>query len=286
MAAKRTLLAPSIALLLLLSCALSYAFLPAWMSLPDTPTLPHPASSSFASVKGVKLWYAVYGKGTPVILLHGGLANSNYWGKLIPELVDHHFQVIVIDTRGHGRSSRDETPYSYPLLASDVLAVMDHLKIKKAAIVGWSDGAITGLYLAIHAPQRITQLFAYGANSNFREIKEDALLHPTLIRYSLRAEKEYKLLSATPENFETFDSAVSEMESTQPDFSKAELNSISIPVCIADGTHDEFVKPDNVHYMAENIPDAQLQWIEDTSHFSMLQSPKLFNDLVITFLTV
>ena len=129
---------------------------PQWLTLPPTPSLPTPAKSGYAPVNGIKIWYAVFGRGTPVILLHGGLANANYWGELVPVLAAH-YRVVVMDSRGHGRSSRDARPYGYDLMASDVLALMDFLKIDKAALVGWSDGAIIGLDIAIHHPERLVK---------------------------------------------------------------------------------------------------------------------------------
>ena len=93
---------------------------PQWLSLPVTPSLPSPAQSGYAQVNGVRIWYAVFGHGQPVILLHGGLANSNYWGHLVPAL-SNEFQVIVIDSRGHGRSTRNVEPLGYGLMASDVI---------------------------------------------------------------------------------------------------------------------------------------------------------------------
>jgi pimeloyl-ACP methyl ester carboxylesterase len=76
-----------------------------------------------------------------VILLHGGLANSEYWGDQVPALTDAGYRAIMIDSRGHGRGSRDARAFTYELMASDVVAVMDALKVRRAAIVGWSDGA-------------------------------------------------------------------------------------------------------------------------------------------------
>ena len=87
-----------------------------WMTLPPTPSLPTPASSGKVEVNGASIWYAVFGKGVPVVLLHGGLANSNYWGNQVPGAGRTH-QVIVIDSRGHGRSTRSAAPYGYELMA-------------------------------------------------------------------------------------------------------------------------------------------------------------------------
>ena len=77
----------------------------------------------------------------------------------------------MLDSRGHGRSTRTETPIGYDLMASDVLALMDK-RIPKAALVGWSDGAIIGLDIAIHHPERLTRLFAFAANSDPSGVKD------------------------------------------------------------------------------------------------------------------
>lgn len=98
-------------------------------------------------------------------MLHGGLANSNYWGHQVRDLAKS-FRVIVMDSRGHGRSTRDNRPLTYDLLASDVIALMKHLNASKAAIIGWSDGAIIGLKVAISNPDQLSGLFAFGANSH------------------------------------------------------------------------------------------------------------------------
>src|SRR5438046_7559024 len=116
-----------------------------WQSLPPTPSLPTPAKSGYAPVNGIRMFYAVFGQGLPVLLVHGGLGNSNYWGEVIPILVRNHYEVIVADSRGHGRSTRTAEPYSYELMASDVLALLDYLRLTKVNSVGWCDGAILGL---------------------------------------------------------------------------------------------------------------------------------------------
>src|SRR5277367_367084 len=92
-----------------------------WQTLPQTPPLPPAVKKGYASVNGIRMFYAVFGSGSPVLLLHGGLGNSNYWGHVIPILVKNHFEVVVADSRGHGRSTRTAEPYSYELMAADTL---------------------------------------------------------------------------------------------------------------------------------------------------------------------
>ena len=137
-----------------------------------------------------------------MILLHGGLANSNYWGEQVPALAAH-YRVIVMDSRGHGRSTRNAQPFGYDLMASDVIGLMDFLKIRKAAIVGWSDGAILGLDIAIHHPERLTKLFAFAANSDPSGVA-DIAHSPVFNAYIARAEKEYEALSPTPHEYTAF----------------------------------------------------------------------------------
>lgn len=121
--------------------------------------LPVANDQGYIENNGVRIWYSTYGSGDPVILLHGGLGHSGNWGYQVPALVSAGRRVIVIDSRGHGRSTRDAQPYTYHLMATDVLAVMDALAIEKAAIVGWSDGACIALVLASQAPARIAGVF-------------------------------------------------------------------------------------------------------------------------------
>lgn len=255
---------------------------PQWLTLPPTPALPKAEESGLAAVNGIKIWYATFGKGDPVILLHGGLANANYWGHQVPALAER-YRVIVMDSRGHGRSTRDERPYGYELMASDVLGLMDFLKIPKAAVVGWSDGAILGLEIAIRHPARLTKLFAFAANSDPSAVK-DVDKSPVFSAFIARAAKEYEALSATPGQYESFLKQIGKMWATQPNYTAAELKGISTPTWIVDGDHDEAIKRENIEYMAAEIPGAGLLIQPEVSHFSFLQDPRQFNENVLHFL--
>ena len=255
---------------------------PQWLALPPTPTLPKPDRSGYAAVNGIKVWYAEFGRGEPVVLLHGGLANSLYWGKLVPALCER-YRVIVMDSRGHGRSSRSAQPYGYDLMASDVLGVMDTLKIQKPAIVGWSDGAILGLDIAIRHPGRVSKLFAFAANSDPSGVK-DVNQSPVFTAFIRRARVEYAAISPTPRQFDSFLAEIEKMWATQPHFSAAQLHGISVPTWIVDADHDEAIKRENTLYMADHIPHGCLLIQPGVSHFSFLQDPDQFNRDVLHFL--
>lgn len=90
-----------------------------WQVLPATPAPIHSERGGHAKINGISVYYAEYGQGSPVILLHGGLANSDYWGNQIKTLAPYH-TVIVMDSRDHGRSTRNSQPYGYDLMTDDV----------------------------------------------------------------------------------------------------------------------------------------------------------------------
>ena len=267
---------------LLFSCLASANAQQRWLTLPPTPTLPKATESGLAPVNGIKLWYATFGHGEPVVMIHGGLANSNYWARQIEALQDR-FRVIVLDSRGHGRSSRDARPYGYDLMASDVIALMDYLKIGKAAIIGWSDGAIIGLDIAMKNPERISGLFAFAANSDPSGVA-DISKSDVFNAYIARAGEEYKLLSPTPGGYDAFVDEIKKMWDTQPKWTAADLARIKTPTWIVDGDRDEAIKRDNTEFMAISIPNAGLLIQPQVSHFSFLQDPRQFSNDVLHFL--
>ncbi len=255
---------------------------PQWMTAPPAPTLPKASKSGHAPINGIRIWYAAFGHGRPVILLHGGLVNANYWGHQVRALQGR-YRVIVMDSRGHGRSTRNAEPYGYDLMASDVLGLMDYLKIRKAAIVGWSDGAIVGLDIAMLHPDRVSKLFAFAANSDPSGVA-DISKSPVFNTYLARARADYKRLSPTPDQFNSFLAQITKMWETQPNWTAADLARVRVPTWIVDGDHDEAIKRENTEFMAAHIPGAGLLIEPEVSHFAFLQDPRQFDDDLLHFL--
>ena len=278
MAALRKLLLA----LAILACGTPALATPQWLNLPPTPSLPKAARSGLAPVNRIKIWYATFGHGESVVMLHGGLASADYWGRQVRALQTH-YQVIVMDSRGHGRSSRDAQPFGYDLMASDVLALMDYLGIKKAAIVGWSDGAIIGLDIAMHHPERVSKLFAFAANSDPSGVA-DIAKSDVFNAYIARAGEEYKRQSPTPTEYKAFVEEITKMWETQPKWTDADLARIKVPTWIVDADHDEAIKRENTEFMAAHIPGAGLLIQPEVSHFSFLQDPEQFTGDLLHFL--
>jgi pimeloyl-ACP methyl ester carboxylesterase len=257
---------------------------PLWETLPAPARLPHPVSTGYAAHDGARIYYAVYGRGAPVILLHGGLANGEYWGNQVRALGRAGYRAIVIDSRGHGRSTRDERPYTYELMASDVVAVMDALKIERAPVVGWSDGAIIGLVMALKDPDRLTKVFAFAANMDPSGVRSDTLTNPTFARFITEAGAAYARLSPTPGGYAAFTQAINRMWDTEPNYTAADLARIRTPVAIVDGDHDEAIKREHTDYLARAIPGAEEIILPGVSHFAMLQNPLVFDAAMLDFL--
>src|SRR5919109_5400454 len=204
--------------------------------------LPATNDQGYVEHEGARIWYATYGAGSPVILLHGGLGHSGNWGYQVPALVENGYRAVVIDSRGHGRSTRDARPFTYKLMASDVAAVMDALHLQKAGLVGWSDGACTAFILASKAPTRVAGVFFFACNMDPSGAKQITEFTPILRRCIGRHAQDYKRLSATPDHFDEFANAVRLMQKTQPNYSVDDLVQISVPVVIVQSEHDEFIK--------------------------------------------
>lgn len=265
------------------SCGTKQAY--CWSILPPTPPLPQPRKAGYAHVNGIKLWYAIFGHGSPVVMLHGGLANSDYFGHQIPAL-DKQYEVITVDSRGQGRSGMSSQPITYTLMASDVVGLMNHLHLQKAAVVGWSDGAIIGLELAVHYPSRVSRLFAFAANTTPSGVDDNFINNsPVWKQYIARTEQEYKTSSPTPDGYSKLLKNITHMWATEPDLTAAELQKITVPTWIVDGDHDRAIRRSNDDFMFHHIPGAEELILPGVSHFAFLQRPKEFDAAILHFLT-
>ncbi|HUS28112.1 MAG TPA: alpha/beta hydrolase [Kofleriaceae bacterium] len=259
-----------------------------WQTLtPPTATMPTAASTGFVERDGASLYYATYGdaKNPPVVLLHGGMGNSDHWVLQIPALTDKLY-VIAIDSRGQGRSTRTKAKPSYDLMADDVLAVLDKLEVKHAAFVGWSDGGEIALKLGIHHPDRVDKLFVMGANYDANGSKpRSGKPSQTFATYSARCRKDYAKLSKTPKQFDQLTQWLLPIWKNPMGFTKDQLKQIKAPTVIADGDHDEIIKLSQLEEMAKLIPNAKLRVFADTSHFVLWQDTESLNAALVEFLT-
>ena len=272
----------SIAILAILSLFLAMASAHSaerWASLPPFPPMPQPKASGMADVNDIKMYYAEYGAGDPILFIHGGLGNADVWAAQVADFAKDHL-VIVADSRGHGRSTRSQQPFGYDLMTSDYAALLDYLKIGKVTLVGWSDGGIIGIDMAMKHPEKLTRVIAQAANVTTDGVKPDVMSNKTFNDYINVAGEYYKKLSPTPNEYDAFVNQISQMWATQPAWTAADLGKITVPVTLAIGDHDEAVKLDHTQMMAKEIPGAKLVILKDASHFAMLQDPEGYDTMI------
>jgi pimeloyl-ACP methyl ester carboxylesterase len=248
------------------------------------PALPVATAEGYVEHDGARIWYATFGSGPPVVLLHGGLGHSGNWGYQVPALIAAGYRAMLIDSRGHGRSTRDARPFTYELMASDVLAVLDTLGVEQAPMVGWSDGACIALTLAMQVPARVAGVFFFACNMDPSGTKELDESNPMLGSCFGRHAEDYARLSATPDDFRAFVGAVSQMQATQPNATARDLAEVRVPVAIVQSEGDEFIKREHAEYLARSIPGAELVILSGVTHFAPLQRPEVFNATVLGFL--
>jgi pimeloyl-ACP methyl ester carboxylesterase len=253
-----------------------------WLTLPEPAAMPKADQSGYAPVNGIQMYYAVFGHGDPILLIHGGLGHADIWASQVATLSKTH-KVIVADSRGHGRSTRTEQPYGYDLMASDYLALLDYLKIDKTALVGWSDGGIIGIDIALHHPERLTRLYAQAANVTTDGVDPSVATNKTFAAYIERSGHDYKKLSKTPDQYDAFVGQISHMWASEPAWTKEQLGKITTPTAIVAGDHDEAIKREHTEYMASAIPGAKLIILPNASHFAMLQAPDEYSQSVLGF---
>ncbi|MET3711909.1 pimeloyl-ACP methyl ester carboxylesterase [Sphingomonas trueperi] len=241
-------------------------------------------SGDYLAIKGARIWYASIGKGKPVVLLHGGLTSSRSWDAQVPALLASGHRVILIDSRGHGRSTMGPLPLRYDLLAEDVLAVLDHLHLARPAVIGWSDGAIVALLVAMRAPQRLGAVYAFGANMDKASVRPNAGDAPILATVAPRLVADYAARSPDPSGFGRLQQAVRAMQASQDDIGPEQLRRIRTRVTIAGSAQDEFILPTHFRALAKAIPSAQLALFPAAGHFLPWQNPALFNRALLTFL--
>jgi pimeloyl-ACP methyl ester carboxylesterase len=255
-----------------------------WTRLPEPPPMPAPVKTGMAPVNGIQMYYAVYGEGdgVPILMIHGGLGYADIWANQVKDLARDH-RVIVADSRGHGRSTRDKQAFGYDLMASDYLALLDYLKIDKVDLVGWSDGGIIGLDIAMKHPEKLRKLFAHAANSRVDGVRADVMESKTFLAYIERCGKIYQSVSPTPAEYDAFVQQISAMWASQPNWSDADLQRIATPTQIVLGDHDEAVDRKHTEYLAAQIPNAKLILLKDVSHFAMLQDPAGYTAAIRAF---
>ncbi len=206
-------------------------------------------------VNNVNLYYEIYGKGQPIILLHGNSETHQIFDKLIEKLKDH-YKIYAIDSRCHGKSE-DLVDISYTTMRDDIIGFIKKLNIVKPILYGFSDGGIVGILVAIKEPELLSKLIVSGANITPDGIKKKDYLLTKLV-YLFTRNKLFKMML------------------NEPNLSKEDLNNINIPTIVLAGEKD-CIRYEHTKYIADNIRNSKLEIIKNENHGSyIVHNEKLY----------
>lgn len=226
-------------------------------------------AGNYKQINGIKMYYEVYGSGEPLVLLHGnGGSIKGHGGRI--EYFQKQFQVIAIDSRGHGKSTDSSNKQlTYTQMADDINVLLDSLKIKNAYVWGQSDGGILGLLLAINHPDKTAKVATFGANlfpgkkAIYNEI--DQMVVETLkTTKDPRTKNLYTLLA------------------NQPNITDKDLQKIKCPVLIMSGDRDA-IRLEHSIEIFDNIPNSNFFVMPGATHFGAYEKPDLFNLVLTSF---
>jgi pimeloyl-ACP methyl ester carboxylesterase len=237
------------------------------------------AAGKYADIRGFKMYYEIYGTGEPLLFIHPNGGSIKSFENQI-EFFSKKYQVILADSRAQGKSADATDSLSYELMADDYNALLDHLKLKQVYIIGWSDGGINGLLLAMRHPDKVKKLAATGANLS----PDTTALHPYVYNDILQTEK--KLLDSMKKTGKAAGVKnaykVNHMMLVHPHIKPAQLHKITAPVLIIGGDH-EAIPVKHTALIAESIPNSYLWIIPASGHSTPVYQKDWFNGLIESF---
>lgn len=230
-------------------------------------------TGKYIDVNGVSLYYEIYGEGEPLLMIHGnGNSMSGFIGNV--EELSKHYKVIFVDCRGRGASTYNKgVELTFDLQIEDLKQFLDKLNIQKTHIVGWSDGGILALLMAIQHPDRVDKIVSMAANifpegcvdlDGMKEIRDN------LVKENVDHKNDLAI-------------DLYNLDINYPNLKYEDLSVIKSKTLIMAGDHDE-IKNEHTLKMFEAIPGAQLAIVPNANHYLPSNNPKLFNEIVLRFL--
>jgi pimeloyl-ACP methyl ester carboxylesterase len=234
------------------------------------------AAGKFYPVRGFKMYAETYGKGQPLLIIHGNGGSISNFTNQIPYF-SKKYKVILADSRAQGKSVDAGDSLSYEMMADDYAALLDAMKIDSALVIGWSDGGINGLLLSIRHPEKVKKLAVTGANlwpdttAVFSDV-EDIVL-PVYTELKNKQQR-------TPREKDAW--KLTRLLVEEPQIRLADLRQIQAPTLVIGGDHD-VIKPEHTLLIAQNIPNAYLWILPNSGHSTPLVYTDEFNRKIDDF---
>jgi pimeloyl-ACP methyl ester carboxylesterase len=235
----------------------------------------------------VHTYYELYGSGDPLILLHGGMCTAETFDGQTPALAEH-FRVYLPERRAHGRTADVPGPITDEIMAQDTIAFIEAVGIERAHLVGWSDGALVGLLMALWRPELVGKLVLMAQSVSWEGV------HPELAPFVGRMTKDmvppqlkqaYEALS--PDGPDHLDAVLDKMLAlwnTDPAFPLSDLERVAAPALVLAADDDITLSIEHAAAMQRALPDSQLAVVPGASHAVPMEKPELVNRLILDFL--
>ena len=257
-------------------------------------------------VNGCEFYYEIHGQGDPLVLIMGLRRNAEWWYRQIPEL-SRHFQVIVFDNRGAGRSDKPVMEYSMQLFAQDTAALMEALDVPDAHILGVSMGGYIAQELALNYPSKVRCLVLgctgcggdravimspermekFTANKGLKPeeiLRKDMDIYFSDHYVSQYPDKIEEFVEISMRHYQPADAFFRQFDACQRHDTGNRLNQLSLPTLIMTGDDDPLVPPQNSHILKKLIAGAELSVFAGGRHCFFIEYADGFNQKTVDFL--
>lgn len=243
----------------------------------DTTYGDNPVAGHTFVFNGTRFYYEMYGEGVPLLLIHGNGDSIKSFKHQIGEFAINH-RVIAMDSRGQGKSELGTAALTYDQMAEDTNALLDHLALKRVKVLGWSDGGIIGLLLAIRHPEKVAMLAVMGAN-----LQPDAA-YPWAVAGIARVRKRItaKLAGSSDPNPLRLQLQLLDLLANQPHIPLKDLATIAVPTLVMAADRD-VIRDEHTLSMFHALPESQLAIFPGATHDIPEQDPARFNRTVLDF---
>jgi pimeloyl-ACP methyl ester carboxylesterase len=241
----------------------------------------------YVDIGGSQVWRELSGDGPPVVLLHGGLSGAESFDAQAPAIAEQ-FRVHVPERAGHGHTADAGGPLTYENMTAETIAYLEEEVGEPADLIGWSDGAIVAMLVALARPDLVRKLVLMGANFHYEG------LHPGFVAQSEHLSADSDDLAAFREAYaagspdgadhwgEVFDKTLT-MWSTSPTLTVDDLRGIGAPALVLAGD-DDVATYEHTAALFEALPNGQLAIVPGTSHLLGIEKPDVVNRIIVDFL--
>ena len=237
----------------------------------------NPAAGKYYDIRGFRMYCETYGKGQPLLIIHGNGGSIKDFTGQIPYFAQN-YQVIIADSRAQGKSADSTTDsLSYEMMADDYAALLSALKVDSAFVIGWSDGGINGLLLAIRHPDKVKKLAVTGANL----WPDTSAVYQDVIDLVMPYYKQYKNIPKT-NTLQKTGWKLLRLLIEEPHIPLTALHTIQCPSLIIGGDHD-VIKPEHTLLIFSNIPRADVWILPNSGHSTPIVYKDDFNKTVDAF---